>query len=95
MSDDDLDYVITSLRLSALIARADVTVALTAIEEIGRQLGVETIEDMSVSDWFAKHRVLALEHELVAIENKSSALAAKLQEHLDELKRKGGIIDPE
>jgi len=95
MSDDDLASTITSLGLSVLIAKADRDVLLTAIELIGQKIGVETIEGLSIPDWFWQQRVLALEHELVSIEDQNPEMAAMLQEHLDKLKSEGDITNSE
>jgi hypothetical protein len=95
VSDDDLNYTIASLRLSALISRADVKVALEGLKEVCRLAGVEAIDGLPLPTWIAQGRQLALEEELFAIEDKEPALAAMLQQHLDDVKKKGGIVDPE
>lgn len=94
MSGDSQD-TFTSVALLALIAKADREALLAAIEQVGRKAGVETIEALSIHDWFSQQRVLALEDELVSLEDKNPALAAMLQDHLDKLKRKGGPANSE
>ncbi len=94
MSDDFKDTFV-SISLSLLIANAERDVLLKSIELVARAAHMETIEGISFPDWFSQQRVLALEDELVSIEDKNPALAAMLQDHLDKLKRKGGITDSE
>jgi hypothetical protein len=87
-------HELNNLRIAALIARADMHAALMAMEELGKKLGTDTIDGLTIREWHGKARVEALEHEFIQMEDLDPELAAALQAHLDDVKRRNGLEDP-
>ena len=93
--DDEVAYQIDTLHLACLAAQADTRVLLRAIEEIGRSAGGASVQGVPVFEWFERNRGPALQENLRDLEDLNPELAARLQAHIDVIRKKAGLPEPE
>jgi len=86
------DHVAISAALAIQTAKAH-TVQL-ALQAVLKELGHQSIEGLPISEWFDRKEVETLQALLMRMEDMNPAVAAKVQQHLDNLARKYGGASP-
>lgn len=76
------------------IHAARVETVLQALQAVLRELGHQSIEGLSISEWFAQKEAESLQNLLIHMEDKNPLIAAQVQQHLDMLRRKYGGRKP-
>ena len=78
---------INSLRAGLIVTRCDLTTLLGLCAEIARAAGVERINGLAPVKWHARRRAVELQRGLEELEDLDPALAAMVQQQIDESRK--------
>jgi len=87
MPPDDIHHILDRLLAKQIMHSACIDVLLHLIEELSQHAGVATFDGLPLREYFQKAKNEQLENILIGFEDRGSAVAAFVQNAVDEYRK--------